>query len=75
MLKVYDWNWLAGSKNVADMVTKMRAQGFCDSSEWFEGPSFLYEKVYPIRKTDNLETKEELRPQHQDQVLARVLEV
>lgn len=60
--KVHEWNWIAGNRNVADMVTKMRTLSLESHSEWFHG----HHKDYPVRKLDAKDTNEELRPHYRE---------
>lgn len=61
--RLSEWNWIAGKQNIADMGTKMRIFDYLQLEEWFQGPRFLYSNDYPIRKPDENQCQEELRPQ------------
>lgn len=61
----FDWRWIPTSQNVADMATRKKVVDVTYDSEWFQGPSFLYndESMWPqLNITPN--TMEEIRTKH-----------
>lgn len=61
--KLDEWNWIAGRQNISDMGTKMKLFDEHELVEWFQGPRFLKNQDYPVRKSNFVSCEEELRPQ------------
>ena len=49
---VEQWNYVPGSKNVADIASRGCSASFLKSSRWFEGPEFLWYSVLPTFKVE-----------------------
>ncbi|XP_055549392.1 uncharacterized protein LOC129732493 [Wyeomyia smithii] len=59
-----DWRWISTKLNIADVLTKWSRDPILQSdSEWFTGPSFLYQSKdqWPITDTQIDDTIEEAR--------------